>query len=32
MADEKLRDLLPVVFAAATLALMLWWIARWLFG
>jgi hypothetical protein len=32
MTDEKVRELLPVVFAAATLGLMLWWIAHWLWG
>jgi hypothetical protein len=30
MADEKIRELLPVVFAVATLGLMLWWAASWL--
>jgi hypothetical protein len=30
MAGEKIRELLPVMFAAAIVALMLWWVARWL--
>jgi hypothetical protein len=33
MADRKIRwagEVFPVAFAAATLGLMLWWVARWL--
>jgi hypothetical protein len=33
MADRKIAragEVLPVMAAAATLGLMLWWIARWL--
>jgi hypothetical protein len=32
MTDRKIREMLPAVFAAATLGLMLVWIARWLIG